>query len=332
MQAHQWRRICSRDLTEKSRLILPFVIIHEQPNSPCTAGFDIALLGKRFQLFTAEILRCVEDLHRPQRAAAVIEHSLEFFDGVGIELAHGASFLQQTSCVPHHPFVFVHLQLRQLQIIQLRQVALPGFHIAVGDFEYPPIRAIDDLVVVAFAGIGPVADVDAAVGAVCQRDAAEPRIVGEHEVPGVACHIGRTVALQNIMVDAAAVEVAHEDAVAVAAVDDDVPPDLEQVGHAAVVEDRDARRRRMVDVLEPEAKPTLLRVALRLADDLADELDVAGVPGDRARLEVGDAVSGERRVDDEDGECGRHRQGDHEPRRTGSHAGIVALAPRQERR
>src|SRR5256885_2034660 len=69
-------------------------------------------------------------------------------------------------------------------------------------------------------------------------------------------------------------------------------------------------------------------VAPRAADDLADKRDVTGVSGERARADVGDAVSGEGRVDDEDGKRGRHREGDHEPRRTGSHAGIVARSSR----
>jgi hypothetical protein len=52
--------------------------------------------------------------------------------------------------------------------------------------------------------------------------------------------------------------------------------------------------------------------------------------GDGARLQLRDAVAGERRVDDEDGKGGRHRESDHEPRRTGAHGRIVALDRRGE--
>jgi hypothetical protein len=51
-----------------------------------------------------------------------------------------------------------------------------------------------------------------------------------------------------------------------------------------------------------------------------------------ARLELRRACSGNRGIGDEDGERGCHRQRDHEPRRTGSHAGIVAPLAAGERR
>ena len=42
-------------------------------------------------------------------------------------------------------------------------------------------------------------------------------------------------------------------------------------------------------------------------------------------------IAGKRRVHDEDGEGGRHGKGNHEPRRTGSHASIVAPLAARER-
>src|SRR5207244_5888447 len=91
----------------------------------------------------------------------------------------------------------------------------------------------------------------------------------------------------------------------------------------AAVLDGDARRVVVADVLDREAKASLRQV-LDGADDLSDEQNASLDGADRARRQLGDAVAGERRVDDEDRECGRYRQGDDEPRRTGSHARIVA--------
>jgi hypothetical protein len=73
----------------------------------------------------------------------------------------------------------------------------------------------------------------------------------------------------------------------------------------------------MADVLELEAEAAVaVGVTADRPDDGADESDVPAVTGDRARRELRDAVPGERRVDDEDRESGRHRESDHEPRRT----------------
>src|SRR5438552_11198860 len=123
-----------------------------------------------------------------------------------------------------------------------------------------------------------------------------------------------------------------EDAVAERPFEDDVTSDLEQVGDAAAIRDGNAGRRGPADVLEPEPEAAMrVGVALNRADDRADERDVSGVAGERTRAQLCDAVPGKRRVDDEHGESGRHREGNHEPRRTGSHARIVALVRPRER-
>ena len=58
-------------------------------------------------------------------------------------------------------------------------------------------------------------------------------------------------------------------------VDDDVAAGREEVGNAALVDDRHRPARGILDVAEPEAKPSGVRVAVRLADDAADERDRA---------------------------------------------------------
>ena len=70
---------------------------------------------------------------------------------------------------------------------------------------------MDAVVVVAFAGVGPVGDEDVAVGAGEEVDAAEPFVFGLHEVGGVFADVAAALAFQFVDVDAVAVEVAGED-------------------------------------------------------------------------------------------------------------------------
>ena len=70
---------------------------------------------------------------------------------------------------------------------------------------------MDLFVVVAFAGVGPVGDVHAAVGAHGQGDAAEPGVVGYEEVGAVLGDLAGAFALERVVVDAVAVDVAGEE-------------------------------------------------------------------------------------------------------------------------
>ena len=123
------------------------------------------------------------------------------------------------------------------------------------------------------------------------------------------------------------VRLGDERAVRVAAVDDDVAAELELVGHAAAVDDRDARV--AVDVGDAEAQP-VRRVAgaLHRADDAADERDQALVALQLARRELRGAAAGDRDVEQEDREHRRDREREHETDRTRvpGHAGIVRAA------
>src|SRR5262249_44046282 len=104
----------------------------------------------------------------------------------------------------------------------------------------------------------------------------------------------------------------------------------EQVGDATAVADEDATGLAATDVLHLEAK-----AAIRMLDwayYFANEVDIPLGRVDRARRQLRDTRAGERRVEDEDRECGCYRQRDHEPRWTGSHARIVAPPGEAERR
>lgn len=80
----------------------------------------------------------------------------------------------------------------------------------IDDFVDAAGGAVDAVVVVAFAGVGPVGDEDVAVGAGEEVDAAEPLILGLHEVGGVFAGVAAAFAFQFVHVDAVAVEVAGE--------------------------------------------------------------------------------------------------------------------------
>src|SRR5947208_1443740 len=67
------------------------------------------------------------------------------------------------------------------------------------------------VVVVAFAGVVPVADEDAAVSAEVQTQPTEPRFIGEQEVLAVLRHVTRAAPFQKILIEASAVKVAQEE-------------------------------------------------------------------------------------------------------------------------
>ena len=88
--------------------------------------------------------------------------------------------------MPDIPIVFVEIQLGEFRIRLLRQIkCCRVLRLIVNDLKNPPVRRIGNLIVVAFAGVGPVADVDAAVGAIFHHQAAEPRVVGEQKIRGM---------------------------------------------------------------------------------------------------------------------------------------------------
>ena len=110
------------------------------------------------------------------------------------------------------------------------QINRGRFHGAVGDFVDPAIGAVDFLVVVTLPGVGPVADIDAAIGAIGEVNAAEPGIVGEHKIAAMAAHVAGAFALEDVVVHPAAVQIAHEDGVAI-----EIGPVVAQIDHGADV-------------------------------------------------------------------------------------------------
>src|SRR5207253_11472759 len=104
----------------------------------------------------------------------------------------------------------------------------PGRGLAVGDLVEAAVRAVDLIEIVAFTGIGPVGDEDAAVGAVVQGDAAEPGVISKEEIAAVVGDVAGATAFEDVLVDAVAVDIAHKNVVAVG-----VRPVVAEVNHAA---------------------------------------------------------------------------------------------------
>jgi hypothetical protein len=69
--------------------------------------------------------------------------------------------------------------------------------------------------IVALADVGPVGQVDAAIGTVLELHAAEPAISRDEKILGVWSGVSRSLSNQAILVDAPAVRVADEHRVAV---------------------------------------------------------------------------------------------------------------------
>ena len=147
---------------------------------------------------------------------------------VEIAAARG-SLGQLLARLPHEPFVGVKVQLDQVADCQLRQIADRWrLRLAVGDLENAAGGAMDAGAFVAFAGVAPVEDEDAAVGAVAQVDAAEPGVAEEQAVVAVFADVAGAAALEDFLICAAAVVVEREQLAAIRG-----GPVVAQVDHRA---------------------------------------------------------------------------------------------------
>ena len=109
------------------------------------------------------------------------EYSSECLVDIRHVLAGGGSFLKQTTGVTDVPVVLVQLELDQLGIAPLRQVEFPDrLQISVNDLVDSAARPVISRM--AFTILGPVAKVDAAVGAILQGDTTVPVVGGDQEV------------------------------------------------------------------------------------------------------------------------------------------------------
>src|SRR5260370_15530665 len=107
---------------------------------------------------------------------------------------------------------------------------MKGRRFIMNNLADPAVPPIDSIVIMAFAGIGPVGDKNAAVRPVLDTDASKPRIVGEQKILAVMRDVAGAFAFEDVVVDAIAMQVAHENGVAIA-----FGPIVGQVDHDADV-------------------------------------------------------------------------------------------------
>src|SRR4051812_7329625 len=81
--------------------------------------------------------------------------------------------------------------------------------------KHSPRRPMDAVVFMAFARVGPIDDINRAVGAVVEVDAAEPGVGGLGDVRHMPADVAAAFAVEAIDVDPAAVEIEGEEFAAV---------------------------------------------------------------------------------------------------------------------
>ena len=173
---------------------------------------------QRREVFRRQSTHRVQGPHQSQLARHRIGHVHELagvFDRLFLQFPGCGPLLKHEPRLPHEPVVRVKLKLDQFGIGELRDVALERLRRTVHHAVDATITDVRLLVVVALAGVGPVRDVEAAFRAALHGEAAEPGVVREQEIGRVLGNVrtGRTV--EPVAVEAVAVDVAHEDGVAV---------------------------------------------------------------------------------------------------------------------
>ena len=103
------------------------------------------------------------------------------------------------------------MQRDEIALLQLRHVAnIDGRRLPVREPVDPARGTMDAVVVVALAGIAPVEDEHAAIGAISEVDAAEPGIGREEDVGLVPPDVAAARSFEPLDVDAPAVKVERE--------------------------------------------------------------------------------------------------------------------------
>ena len=139
--------------------------------------------------------------------------------------------LQNPPGAADEPVVAVQLPLYQLFVGRRRHVhVLLRRRVAMHDLVDPPAGAMHAVVVVTFAQVRPVGEIDTAVRPVFQFDSAEPRLVGEQKIRLMPPRVARAVSFEPIVIDAPSMHVAGEHGVAVA-----IRPIVAQIDHPAAM-------------------------------------------------------------------------------------------------
>ena len=129
------------------------------------------------------------------------------------------------------PFVFVREEHDEFGVGEFGNVAdFRRGGLAVSDFVNAAAGAVNAVVLVAFTNVRPVEHEDAAVGAVAEIDAAEPRVGGREKIRRVFADVAAAAAFEAVHVGAEAVEIQREEGAAIR-----VGPVVALINHEAAV-------------------------------------------------------------------------------------------------
>jgi len=141
--------------------------------------------------------------------------------GEANELAAGdircAAFLKDAAGLADVPVITVELEIDEFLIGEFLEIDVGRLGVAINDFEDAAVGAIVALVftVVAFIFIVPVDDVDLTIGSVAQVEHLGPFVVGEEEVGCGVADVTGAARGEEIHIEARAVDVVHDELVAV---------------------------------------------------------------------------------------------------------------------
>ena len=164
------------------------------------------------------------------RVARGADTSVEFGPRLGGEGSRRDPFVNAPPGMPDVPLVFVGLQVEELQVRQRFEVNRASLGRTVRHLEDAPIVAMNVFVVVAFAGIGPVGHVDAAIVSVHDGRPTEPGVLRADHIGSAAADVAHRRADEQVVVDPPSMDVAHENAAAIT-----LGPVIAEVDHRARV-------------------------------------------------------------------------------------------------
>jgi len=131
-----------------------------------------------------------------------MENCRQSWAGCGVELTGDKSLLKKTAAMSDKPIILVQLKMHKFQVRKAGKVRLHRRRLSIGDLEDPPVRAINLNEIMAFAGIGPIRNIDPAIRPVGYVQPTKPLIVGQQEIGGMVSDIARSVLHKHVPIDA----------------------------------------------------------------------------------------------------------------------------------
>ena len=118
---------------------------------------------------------------------------------------------------PHVPFVLMRKQFDKLLIGKAADIDFLAIDFSVRDVVDSSVGSIPNQRVGSMAGVAivPVDQIDAAVWTILQVEASEPLVVRKKEILAMLADVARTVRDQDLIIDAVAMNVAHEELISI---------------------------------------------------------------------------------------------------------------------